>query len=223
MRFIRNFLLAVVAGMFAAGAGASPAAPKNDLEYLTLPSPQPTDTGKKIEVIEFFAYYCPHCNALEPKLAEWIKAQGANIAFKRVHVERGAPVAAQQRLFFTLEAMGLTDKYHAKVFEAMHQQGAKLSNDEQVFEWAEKAGIDRVKFIDTYRSFSMNPKISRARDLMGIYKVDRWPYVAIDGHYVTSPSHVAAGIPDEKTEAGLNRAFLQVMDFLVAKARAEKK
>jgi thiol:disulfide interchange protein DsbA len=223
MRFMRTFLLAMVAGFIATSACASPAEPKNGVEYLALATPQPTDTGKKIEVIEFFAYYCPHCNALEPKLAEWVKSQGANIAFKRVHVERGAPVAAQQRLFLTLEAMGLVDQYQGRVFDAMHKDGARLSNDEEVFAWAEKAGINRVRFIETYRAFSMPSKINRAHELMGIYHVDRWPFIAIDGHYVTSPSHVATGIPNEESEAVLNGAFLQVADFLVAKAKAEKK
>ena len=34
--------------------------------YLELALPQPTETGNKIEVREFFWYGCPHCWTLEP-------------------------------------------------------------------------------------------------------------------------------------------------------------
>src|SRR5689334_8763460 len=83
-------------------------------------APPPADAGGKVEVIEFFAWYCPHCYAFEPALQAWVKRQGDRIVFKRVHVSRDAGVAPQQRLFFTLEAMGLLDQYHDKVFAAMH-------------------------------------------------------------------------------------------------------
>jgi protein dithiol oxidoreductase (disulfide-forming) len=224
MRIARTILLALAACALASGVHASPAAPKNEVDYLTLPFPEKTDTGSKVEVIEFFAYYCPHCNAFQPKLAEWVKRQGANIVYKRVHVERGAPVMAQQRLYFTLEAMGLADQYHHKVFDAMHKdQRLPLSNDEQVFDWAEKAGIERVKFIDTYRSGAVQARIKRAADLMRIYQVNRWPYVAIGGRYTTSPSQLRNSLPENADEDALIQGALQVMDHLVDQSRAGQK
>jgi thiol:disulfide interchange protein DsbA len=223
MRIVSTILLALAACAFSGGAQASPADPKNDIDYLKLPVAQKTDTGNKVEVIEFFAYYCPHCNVLEPKLAEWVKRQGSNIVFRRVHVERGAPVAAQQRLFFTLEAMGITEQYHQKVFDAMHKERLALSNDEQVFDWITKAGIDRAKFVDAYRSPAVQARVMRASEQMDIYHVDRWPYLAIGGHYVTSPSQISHGMPPNSDEESLIQGAFQVMDFLVAKAKAETK
>ena len=41
--------------------------------YLELALPQPTETGNKIEVREFFWYGCPHCFSLEPSLEKWLK------------------------------------------------------------------------------------------------------------------------------------------------------
>ena len=71
MRFLKQVLgaLALSALTFTAlTAAASPADPKNGIEYRALATAQPTDSGKKIEVTEFFAYYCPHCYAFEPAL-----------------------------------------------------------------------------------------------------------------------------------------------------------
>ncbi|NIA56656.1 thiol:disulfide interchange protein DsbA/DsbL [Massilia sp. TW-1] len=220
-RLFCTVLLGLAAGLTSVSASA--ADPQQGAQYLVLPAAQPTDTGKKIEVIEFFAYYCPHCYAFEPALEAWVKKQGDDVVFKRVHIQGGAGVLPQQRLFYTLDAMGLLNQYHQKVFDAMHQQHLRLSSDEQVFDWVAQNGIDRAKFIDTYRSFGIQARLRRAATMMDAYGVDRWPLVVIDGRYVTSPSHAGAGAPEGTTEAQQQQQALQVMDFLVAKAKADKR
>ncbi len=223
MRLMKSGLLTLALCCLTALAGASPADPKNGVEYLTLGTPQNTDSHGKIEVIEFFAYYCPHCYAFEPALASWVKKQGSNIVFKRIHVPRDESTLPQQRLFFTLESMGLLDQYHNKIFQAMHVDHLRLSSDEQIFDLVEKLGIDRTKFIDAYRSFGLNAKLRRASVMMEAYKIDSWPTVAIDGRYLTSPSQANEGSKDAHNEAQLDGAALKVMDSLVAKSKAEKK
>ncbi len=225
MRLPRRLFCTALLGLAAgfASLSASAADPQAGAQYLVLPSVQPTDTGKQVEVIEFFAYYCPHCYAFEPALEAWVKKQGDNIVFKRVHIQGGAGVLPQQRLFYTLDAMGLLNQYHQKVFDAMHQQHLRLSSDEQVFDWVAQMGIDRAKFVDTYRSFGIQARLRRAAAMMDSYGVDRWPLVVVDGRFVTSPSHAGAGAPEGTTEAQQQQTALQVMDFLVAKAKADKK
>ncbi|QOY95218.1 thiol:disulfide interchange protein DsbA/DsbL [Massilia sp. UMI-21] len=213
-------LLALSGMAAAAPASGTPDRPREGAEYQALPEAQPTDSGRKVEVLEFFAYYCPHCYAFEPQLAEWVRKQGDNIVFRRVHVPRGAAVAAQQRLFFTLESLGLLDQYHGKVFDAMHVERLPLAQDEQVFDWASRAGIDRARFIDTYRSFGVQAKLRRAQAMMEAYRITHWPMIAIDGRFLTSPGMVSeAGTPGEAALAGT----LQVMDKLVARAKADRK
>ncbi len=219
MRMIRTLLCAAAIG-FCSAAAASPADPKNGVEYLTLPQAQNTDAAGKVEVTEFFAYYCPHCNRFEPLLAAWVKKQGANIVFKRVHVPPGQSALAQQRLFYTLDALGLTEQYHQKVFDAIHVQRQRLPNDQAVLDWAVRSGIDQAKFIDAWNSFGVQAKLRRASAMMAAYQVDEWPMVAIDGRFLTSPSRAGQ---DAQPEPELQQSALQVMDFLVAKAKAEKK
>ena len=55
-------------------------------EYVRLKIPHAVDTGKKIEVIEFFSYGCPHCNDLEPYLQAWVKTLPPDVQFRRVPV-----------------------------------------------------------------------------------------------------------------------------------------
>ncbi len=138
-------------GLIATGAGASPTAPQNGVEYRVLSRPQGTDSGKKIEVIEFFGYFCPHCNALEPQIEAWVKKQGDNIVFKRIHVNFHELVT-QQKLFFTLEAMGKIDEYQPKVFAAYHVDHNSLRTDEDVMRFVAKSGLDKQKFSEIYNS-----------------------------------------------------------------------
>ena len=223
MRKLLACFSALVLCAFTAAAVASPASPQESVEYLTLPEIQNTDAGKKVEVTEFFAYSCPHCNAFEPILAGWVKKNGDKIVFKRVHVPGGPSTAPQQRLFFTLDAMGLLPQYHEQVFAAMHgPQRLRLNTDELVFDWAGKAGIDRAKFIDVYRSFGVSAHVRRAQSMMEAYKIDSWPTLAVGGHYLTSP-YLAGQGSKGASEAEQQQAVLTVLDFLVAKTKAEQK
>jgi thiol:disulfide interchange protein DsbA len=224
MRALRRLFCTALLGLSAAAAVpfASAADPQNGKDYTMLANAQPTDTGKKVEVIEFFAYYCPHCYAFDPLLSEWVKKQGDNIVFKRVHVAAGAGAVPQQRLFYTLDAMGLTEKYHTRAFEAMHVQRIRFSNDEQVFDWAAKNGIDRAQFVATYNSFGINARLRRAAAMMEAYDVQYWPMLVIDGRWVASPSQAGKGAGPGLSETQQQQLSLQVMDYLVAKAKAEK-
>jgi thiol:disulfide interchange protein DsbA len=219
---IRNLLWAAAIGLGAA-ASAFAADPKDGVQYLTLAEAQNTDAGNKVEVTEFFAYYCPHCNRFEPLLAEWVRKQGANIVFKRVHVSSGPRVLPQQHLYYTLEALGLLGQYHDKVFNAMHAERQRLDTDEAVLDWAVRSGIDRGKFVEAWNSFGVQAKLRRANAMMAAYGINEWPMVAIDGRFMTSPSQAGNGATAPQTEGDLQQSALQVMDYLVAKAKAEKK
>ena len=216
--------LALGAGLAsAAGAAGTAEVPRDGVEYQTLATPQNTPAGKQVEIIEFFDYACPHCFAFEPVLAAWLKAQGDSVVFRRVHVPRDANVEPRQRLFFTLEAMGLVDKYHNKVFDAIHVERQHMNRDEMIFDWAEKAGIDRTKFIDTYRSFGVQAKVRQANAMMESYLISMWPTIIVDGRFQTSPTHAIRGKTAPQSEAQRQQAALAVMDYLLARARAEKK
>jgi len=223
MRFMK-FVVGALMLSVAALSSASPADPKNGVEYKTLPTPQAVDSGKKVEVIEFFDYACPHCFAFDPTLAAWIKKQGDAIVFKRMHISRSGTDLPQQKLFFTLSAMGLlNDAMHTKIFTEMHVNHNRMNRDEMAFDFAAKQGVDRQKFIETYRGLGVGGSVRRATSMMDAYGVDSWPMIAIDGKYVTSPTMANEGTKAATTEAELHAEAVQVMDILVAKAKAEKK
>ena len=217
MRLIQRLLAVVSFGFIALSAVASPTEPVEGAEYHRLQNAQPTDTGKKVEVLEFFWYNCPHCFAFEPALADWVKKRGDSIVFRRVPVGFRESFVPQQKLYYALESMNRMD-LHRAVFDAIHVGRQKLDKEEQILDFIEKHGVERKKFLDIYNSFGVQSKVNRVRQLQEIYRIEGVPTIAIDGQYVTSPSIVGATMRGQSEQA-MNAATLQVMDALIAKKK----
>ncbi|MCS0581793.1 thiol:disulfide interchange protein DsbA/DsbL [Massilia pinisoli] len=217
------FFALVAALLCASAAIASPTAPQQGvIEYITLNTPQPVQTaGKKVEVIEFFMYHCPHCNAFEPDLERWVKQQGNKIKFRRVHYPYSGPNDPEARLFLTLEALGKSEEMQPKVFKAFHVDRLRLNKDDAIIDWVSKNGIDRAKFLDAWNSFGVQTKLRRLPQTVAEYKVESVPTVVIDGKYQTSPAMAQAAVR-ATSEPQVLGATLQIMDALVAKAAAAK-
>jgi thiol:disulfide interchange protein DsbA len=162
-------------------------------------------------VIEFFWYSCPHCNAFEPKLVSWIKRLPPDVTVRRVPVAFRDDFVPQQRLFYTLEAMGKLDELHAKVFNTIHVEHQMIDKEPTILAWAEKNGLDKAKFLETYNSFSVQTKARKATQLQDAYKVQGVPALGIAGRYYT----------DGSLAGNMDRA-LQITDYLVAEARKTK-
>ena len=215
MRLLQRLIIIASLGFIAASATAAPNAPVEGVEYQRLQQAQPTDTGKKVEVLEFFWYNCPHCHVFEPFLAEWTKRQGDRVVVKRVPVGFRESFVPQQKLYYTLEAMNRLD-LHKAVFDTIHGKRQKLDREDQIMAFIDKQDIDKKKFVDTYNSFTVQSKVNRVRQLQETYRIEGVPTVAIDGQYVTSPSIIGQSMRGVSEDV-LNNATLQVMDALVAK------
>lgn len=221
MKFLFHALAAISFSVSANFAAASPANPQNGVDYRTLDQSQLTESADKVEVTEFFLYSCPHCHEFDHPLNEWVKKQGNKIAFKRVPVAFRDSTIPQQKLYYTLEALGKLDQLHGKVFQAIHVERNRLDTDTAVVDWAVKQGLDKKSFSDLYSSFGIQAKTNRATKLQNAYGVDGVPIVAIDGKYLTSPSIVGQRMRNQP-ESALHDATFQVMDWLVARAGKDK-
>ena len=187
--------------------------------YIELPSPQPTETGDKIEVREFFWYGCPHCYVLEPPLAAYVKKLPANTAF--VRTPGVAPSwLVQAQAFYTFEVLGVTEKLHAAFFDAWHGKGRRLTDEASIAAFAAEHGVDQAKFRQAFNSFAVRTRVERAKQQNIRFMVDSVPMLAVDGRYLTSP--VMAG-GQERNEAKRGQMTMEVVDFLVKKAAAERK
>jgi thiol:disulfide interchange protein DsbA len=191
-------------------AYAQAAKPEAGADYMVLDKKVPVEApAGTVEVIEFFWYNCPHCNAFEPALDAWVGRLPKDVVVRRVPVGFRDDFVPQQRLFYTLEAMGLVDKLHARVFAAIHAEKQDLSRGEGIANWVAKQGVDKTKFMELFNSFSIATKASRATQLQNAYKVEGVPAMGVAGRFYIDGT-LAKSMP---------RA-LQVVDYLVAEARA---
>jgi thiol:disulfide interchange protein DsbA len=206
---LRKALSLLVAVLAFASAGA--AWSQAGTPYSMLSPPQPTEGGGKIEVIEFFWYGCPHCYAIEPAVNAWLKTAPKDVVFKRVPAFPNESWGQMTVMFYTLEAMGLLDQYHQKVFDAIHKQNVNLANKTKREEWLKANGIDPAKYAEVEKSFTVVTKVARARQMTQSYKVDSVPRFIVNGKYVTSGE-----------QAGGNDKIFPVIDQIAAMARKEK-
>lgn len=226
MRFLRVALIA--ASMLAMTAFASAKDLQPGAGYTVLAAPQPTQAaGKKVEVIEFFMYHCPYCHALEPVLAQWVAKQGDNIVFKRMHIPYQGASDPEAHLFLTLQALGKSEEYQAKVLDAVgeivQRKRSETLTEQEVLDVAYKLpGMDRARFTDAWNSFGVKTMLRRLAGIVSNnYKVDSTPTIVIDGRFVTSPGQVA-GATHTRNQQQLFQETLAMMDSLVAKARMTK-
>ena len=189
--------------------------PVVDKEYKLINPPQPNTTGKKVEVIEFFSYACPHCAEVEPALQDWLKRKPKDVEYKMVPMVFRDAWKPTAKLYYSLEAMGLIDKYHGKVYE-IHKNNKDLSTDEAVKQWAKDAGIEAAKFNQVYDSFGIDAKVQRSMTMGRAYGVQFTPSLAINGKYFTGPSLVGGGHGTDY------KRFFGVVDQLIEMERKKK-
>jgi len=204
-------LIAAVAYLALATGAMSAQAPGKDFELLK--PAQPTETGNKVEVIEFFSYTCPHCQSLQASLGNWLKRKPADVEFRRVPAVFQDAWLPFARLYYTLDAMGLVDKLHHDVFTAVQTQKIRLQDPKALFDWVSAKGVDRQKFTDTYNSFAVQSLTKRAVETTRRYNVPFTPALVIDGRYLTGPSMTSTGSTPDYDR------FFKVVDGLIATAR----
>ena len=205
----RDFSLALAAGTVAGTPAWAQNAFKAGKDYLTLDKPVATEAGNgKIEVIEFFWYSCPHCNAFEPAFERWVKAAPKDVVVRRVHVAFRPDFEPQQRLYYALEAMNLLETVHPKVFQAIHVDKLPLNTEALIMSWIDKQGVDKAKFAEAYKSFGVATKVRRAVQLQNDFRIEGVPSLGVNGRYYI----------DGSLAGSMDRA-LKVAEALIAQSR----
>jgi len=207
-------VLRLLAAMGLCLMAATVAAQVAGRDYQVIKHAQPTESGAKVEVIEFFWYGCPHCNALQPSLHAWLKRKPADVEFRRIPAAFQDSWLPLTRVYYTLDAMGLVEKLHLDVFAAIHDKKMRLDEPKVLFDWIASKGVDRQKFTDTYNSFAVQSRTKRAMDLSRNYDLSGTPAVVVNGRYLTAPSMTLK--PDNSIDYD---RFFKVLDQLIAMAR----
>ncbi|MDD1621926.1 MAG: thiol:disulfide interchange protein DsbA/DsbL [Methylococcaceae bacterium] len=157
--------------------------------YETLSPAQPVQNPDKIEVIEFFWYGCPHCYHLEPAMAAWLKTKPANVEFIRQPAVFSDLWGKHAKVFFTAEALGVLDKVHADLFDAIQNKKQKLTSEDELAKFFAEHGVKDEDFRNAYNSFLVDAKMRQAETMGSRYGITGVPALIVNGKYrVTGPS-----------------------------------
>ncbi len=188
--------------------------------YFVINPAQPTAAAPgKVEVLEVFSYACPACNHFYP-LVDKVKAAlpAARVQWRFLpaswHPEEDWKVF--QRAYFAALSLGVADKLHDRVFDAVWKTGElatmdgnsmknplpSLSDVAQFYE--REAQLKPGEFLAAAHSFSVDAQMRQADEQIRQYQSDSTPTLIINGKYRLTPR-----------SAGGDEAFIALSKWLV--------
>lgn len=196
--------------------------------YFTIEPAQPTGNPDKIVVTEAFSYACPACNAFHSTADQLAQSLPSNAVMTYLPVsfrpDENFPLF--QRAYFAAKALGVQEKTHDAMFDAIWKSGELASDDlttgrpkpqsawptlDDVAKFYGKYGVDPKQFVDVANSFSINTQIKRADDMVKAYGVDATPTIIVNGKYRFTPG-----------DAGGYSQSIELTKWLISKEAAGK-
>ncbi|MDP6673253.1 MAG: DsbA family protein [Gammaproteobacteria bacterium] len=168
---------------------AAPAAQKYEAvtHYVKLTTAQGTSSPPDVvEVAEVFWYGCPHCFNFDPVVHNWAENLPDKVNFIRLPVMWNPTNAMHARLFYTLEALGKLEEVHHAIFTEMHVNKKMLTSEAEIMNFIDRQGISTDDFRKTFRSFAVESKLNRAKNLTWRYQIQSVPLLVINGAYLTT-------------------------------------
>ena len=210
MRLLKPGLLLGLFSLFATACSAdsSPAYALGK-QYRPVNQRQAPDNPKRITVEEFFWYGCPHCFHFEPEVNSWLEHKPVDVDFVRIPNTLGRDIGVvHQRAFYIAQVLGILDKTHEPLFDAIHTQGFPMSSLESIRDlYVEKAGIKPQDFDGIANSFVVDSDMRRADALALSYGITGTPTIVVGGKYIVDAQE----------------NMFKVVDFVVDKVRKERK
>jgi thiol:disulfide interchange protein DsbA len=207
---MRNLILCAVLASASLFANAVLAAEiEAGKQYVELSDPVPITQPGKIEVVELFWYGCPHCYQFEPTLNPWVDKLADDVNFVRIPALFGGLWNVHGQTFITLESMQVEHQVHTAIFNAIHKEGRKLANPEEIADFLATQGVDRETFLRTFNSFGVKSQMEKAKKLAMAYQISGVPAMIVNGKYRFDLA--SSGGPEQS---------LRVADYLIARERA---
>jgi len=174
---------------------------------------QPTEAKGKVEVVELFWYGCPHCYRFQPYMERWMKQKPADVEYRRMPAILGDNWALLAKGYYTAETLGIVDRIHRPLFDAIHAQKRRMDSEEALMAFFAEQGVSNDDFRKAYNSFAVDAKVRRAREMGSRYHTQATPSVVVNGKYIINP---------DNAEGNFN-TMIKIIDYLIDKERAANK
>ncbi|WP_068711307.1 thiol:disulfide interchange protein DsbA/DsbL [Vibrio tritonius] len=155
---------------------------KEDVNYKVLDQPHSTQPS----VVEFFSFYCPHCNAFEPIISKLDSHLPDGVKLEKNHVSfmGGNMGFNMSKAFATMVALNVKDKMIPVMFDRIHNQRNAPKNVEELRQIFVDHGVDGKKFDDAFNGFAVDSMARRgdkdfqAKGLQGV------PSIVVNNQYL---------------------------------------
>lgn len=178
------------------------------VHYSRLKIPMAVADNSKIEVIEFFWYGCPHCYSFEPLLMAWKKTLPEDVNFVPIPAVWGAQMDLHAKMYYVSIALGLEDKVHLKIYQAMNEQNKRFTSETQIANFFADYGVNKERFTQLFNSFGINSQVIQGNNKVKASGLTGTPELLINGKYRTGSSM-----------AGSQSRMLAIANFLIEKER----
>jgi len=168
--------------------------------YTVLPQAQRTNVAPgKVEVMEVFSYGCPACNSFRPAMKK-LKAglpANAQIVYLPASWNEAENWPTLQRAFLTAQSLGVAEKAHDAMFEAIWTTGELGMTDGQRLKprnqlpnidamgrfYQRVTGVKASDFVAASKSFGVDLKIRQAESQIKAMQVTSTPTLVVAGKY----------------------------------------
>ncbi len=195
MRKLRSWSGAVMATLMVLTVSVAPAQSERlDAagRYEPIDPPVATESTDQVEVVELFWYGCPHCFDFEPFVSQWQDNKPDYVSFRRLPAIFRESWEPHARAYYTAQILGVLDRIHLPLFEAMHTHKRRLMTKQELMAFFAEQGVDEAEFSRTYDSFAVDSLVSRAKILQARYGVMGVPAMVVNGKYRTSGSEAGS-------------------------------
>ena len=176
--------------------------------YTTIKNPVRTADPSKVEVVEIFWYGCQLCYALESLTQGWKKDLPEDVDFKYMPAVFGRGWLAHAKAFHVADILGVEEKLHSDMFNAIHQEHKRMTDEEDLAEFFTHYGVSEDEFTKQYNSFAVNSRLSQADAKIRAYGARGVPGLIVNGKYLVTAA-----------TAGGNNNIYSVVDYLIEQER----
>lgn len=183
-------------------------------DYVEIKGGQPFDAlDGKIEVVEVFGYVCPACNAFQSSVRAWKAKLPADVRVTYVPAMFGPDWIPYAHAFYAAESLGLVDKTHDAVYDAIHNKNSLPGEGEKptaapIAAFYANYGVSAEQFTNAMDSFAINGKLNKAKQFAVRSQIGGTPSLVVNGKYLVK---------------GRNwDDMLRIADQLIAQERAAK-
>jgi thiol:disulfide interchange protein DsbA len=175
-------------------------------DYQQLANLYNTANTEQVVVYEFFSYACRHCYTFEPFINKWLETKPDYVKLVRVPLSFNPSWANFQKAFLTAKSMGLVEKTHSELFDAIHKKNVRFNTINQLANWyANETGVNEQEFLSTANSFILDSNQRQADKMGALMQITSTPTLVINGKYFASKNN------HNRDE------IMKILDFLIEK------